>query len=63
MMTININIKADVDNISISQLYGLLQLYQLEKVKDKKVYDFNGFSFQIEMFIDMAINYTITEIR
>ena len=62
-MTININIKADVDNISISQLYGLLQLYQLEKVKDKKVYDFNGFSFQIEMFIDMAINYTITEIR
>ena len=62
-MTININIKADVDNISLSQIYELLQIYQLDKVKDKNVYDFNGFSFQIEVFINQAINYKITEIR
>lgn len=63
MMTINLNIKADVDNISLSEIYELLQKYSLEKVKDKKVYDFKGFRFEIETEINMAINYTIKEVK
>lgn len=62
-MTINLNIKADVDNISLSEIYELLQKYSLEKVKDKKVYDFKGFRFEIETEINMAINYTIKEVK
>ena len=62
MMTINLNIKANVSNISLSEIYELLEKYSLEKLKDKKVYDFKGFKFQIETEINMAINYVITEL-
>lgn len=62
MITINLNIKANVSNISLSEIYELLQKYSLEKVKDKKVYDFKSFKFQIETDINMAINYVITEL-
>lgn len=62
MMTINLNIKANVNNISLSQIYELLQKYNLEKVKDQKIYEFNGYRFQIETEINMAINYVITEL-
>ena len=62
MMTININIKANVSNLSLSQIYELLQKYSLEKVKDKKVYELNGFKFEIETEINMSINYVITEV-
>lgn len=62
MMTINLNIKANVNNLTLSQIYGLLQKYSLEKVKDQKVYEFNGYKFKIETEINMSINYIITEI-
>ena len=62
MMTINLNIKADVNNISLSQIYELLQKYSLEKVKDQKIYEFNGYRFKIESRITGAINYVITEL-
>lgn len=61
-MTINLNIKANVNSISLSEIYELLQKYSLEKVKDKKVYDFKGFKFQIETEINLAINYIVTEL-
>ena len=62
MMTINLNIKANVNNISLSQIYELLQKYNIEKVKDQKIYEFYGYRFQIETEINMGINYVITEI-
>ena len=62
MMTINLNIKANVNNLSLSQIYELLQKYTLEKVNGKKIYEFNGRKFKIETHIDMIINYIITEI-
>ncbi len=62
MMTINLNIKANVKNISLSEIYELLQKYSIEKVKGKKVYDFKGYKFQIESSINMAINYVVTEL-
>lgn len=61
-MTINLNIKANVNNLSLSQIYSLLQKYSLEKVKDQKIYEFNGYRFQIKTEINMGINYVITEI-
>lgn len=62
MMTINLNIKANVNNLSLSQIYELLQKYSLEKVKDKKTYEFNGFKFIVETEINMSIKYVITEV-
>ena len=62
MMTINLNIKANVNNLTLSQIYELLQKYSLDKVKDQKIYEFNGYRFQIETEINMAINYVITEL-
>ena len=62
MMTINLNIKANVNNLSLVQIYELLQKYSLEKVKDQKIYEFNGYKFKIETDINMAINYVITEL-
>lgn len=61
-MTINLNIKANVNNLSLSQIYELLQKYSLEKVKDKKIYELNGFKFEIKTEINMLINYVITEV-
>jgi len=63
MITINLNIKANFDNLSLSQIYELLQKHSLEKAKDEKVYEFNGFRFKIETEINMSINYTITELK
>jgi hypothetical protein len=62
MTTINLNIKANVNNLSLSQIYELLQKYSLEKVKNKKIYELNGFKFEIETEINMSINYVITEV-
>ncbi len=62
MMTINLNIKANVNNISLSQIYELLKIYSLEKVKDKKIFELNGFKFEIENEINQSINYVINEV-
>ena len=62
MMTMNLNIKANVNNLSLSQIYELLKKYSLEKVKDQKIYEIDGYRFQIETEINMAINYVITEL-
>ena len=62
MITINLNIKANVNNISLSQIYELLKIYSLEKVKDKKIFELNGFKFEIENEINQSINYVINEV-
>ena len=62
MMTINLNIKANVNNISLLQIYELLQKYTIEKVKDQKIYEFYGYRFKIETEVNTAINYVITEL-
>ena len=62
MMTINLNIKANVNNLTLSGIYDLLKQYSLEKDKVHKIMEFNGFKFKIETEINMSINYTITEV-
>jgi hypothetical protein len=61
-MTINLNIKANVNNLTLSEIYELLQKYSLDKVKDGKIFEFKGFRFRVETEINMAINYTITQL-
>ena len=61
-MTINIKISAKVDNLTLSQIFDLLKNFTLDKVRDSKVYEINGYKFIIETQIDMNINYTITEL-
>lgn len=63
IMTINLNIKANVNNLSLSDIYELLNLYSLEKQKDNKIMEFKGFKFKIETEINMSINYVITEMK
>ena len=62
MMTINLNIKANVNNLTLSQIYELLQKFSLDKNKDEKIFELNGFKFKIETEINMSINYIITEL-
>lgn len=62
MMTINLNIKANVNNLSLAEIYELLNLYSLEKQKDNKIMEFKCFKFKIETEINIAINYVITEL-
>lgn len=61
-MTINLNIKANVDNLTLAEIYELLAKYSREKVKDQKIYEFKGYIFKIETEINMVINYVITEL-
>ena len=61
-MTINLNIKANVNNLTLSGIYELLKQYSLEKNEDQKIIEFNGFKFKIETEINMSINYVITEV-
>ena len=62
MMTINLNIKANVNNLPLSDIYDLLRKFSLDKNKDSKVIEFKGFNFKIETEINMSINYVITEL-
>lgn len=62
MMTINLTIKANVNNLTLSEIYELLQKYSLERKEDTKVFEFKGYTFKIETSISMSINYTITEL-
>ena len=61
-MTINLNIKANVNNLSLSEIYKLLAKFSLEKQKDSEIMEYNGFKFKIETDINMSINYVITEV-
>ena len=62
-MTINLLIKANVNNISLSQIYELLRNYTIDdNKKDKDFYELNGFKFKIEVEVNMGITYRITEI-
>jgi len=61
-MTINLNIKANVNNLSLSEIYKLLAKFSLEKQKDSKIMEYNGFKFKIETDINMSISYVITEV-
>lgn len=64
-MTINLNVKANVNNLTLAQIYELLQKYSLDnlgKAKDEKVYELNGYKFKIETEITLSINYVITEV-
>jgi hypothetical protein len=62
MMTVNLNIKANVNSISLSQIYELLNYFSKSEKKENEIIFFKGFKFQIETNIDMSINYVITEI-
>lgn len=60
-MTINLNIKANVNNITFAEIYELLAKYSIEE-KNKDFYEFKGYVFKIETEINMSIDYVITEI-
>lgn len=63
-MTLNLNIKANVDNLSLSDIYELLRIYSLKNKKEKdEILEFNGYKFKIETKIELSINYFITEIK
>lgn len=59
-MTINLNIKANVDNLTLAEIYELLAKYSIEK---KNEVEFKGFKFKIETEINLSINYIITELK
>lgn len=59
MMTINLNIKANVDNLTLAEIYELLAKYSRDKQSE---IEFKGFRFKIEAETNMSINYVITEI-
>ena len=61
-MTLNLNIKADVNNLRLSEIYELLAKYSSETKNKDNFYVFKGFVFKIEVDVNMSINYTITEI-
>lgn len=58
-MTINLRIKADVNNLSLTDIYDLLKLYA---TKRDEVMEYKGHKFKIEVEIRSAIEYTITEL-
>jgi hypothetical protein len=59
MMTINLLVKANVDNLRLSEIFELLSQYAKDKQSPLK---FKDFLFQIDVKIDLGIHYTITEI-
>lgn len=62
-MKINLNIKANVDNLTLSDIYELLAKYKYSREnKNGNEIEFKGFKFKIEVEIDMSINYIITEV-
>lgn len=63
MMTININIKATVDNLTLSQIYELISKFTKEHKTNIEILEFNGLKFKIEASVKMSIDYVITEIK
>lgn len=61
-MTINLNIKANVNNLTLHEIYELLAKYSKETRNKDNFYEFKGFVFKIEADINMSIDYVITEI-
>lgn len=61
MIPIYINITANVNNLSLSEIYEVLKKFSLERVKDSHTLVFKGFTFKIEVEVDSSIKYTITE--
>ena len=62
MMTINLNIKANVDNLTLAEIYELLRKYSSEPKNKDGLYDLKGYIFKIEAEANMSIDYVITEI-
>lgn len=58
-MTININIKANVNNLTLPEIYDLLSLYSKDK---KDIIEFKGYTFMILAEVNMSIDYVITEL-
>jgi hypothetical protein len=61
-MTINLNIKADVSNLTLLEIFELLVKYSSETKNKDNFYEFKGFIFKIETDVNMSIDYVITEI-
>lgn len=61
-MTINLNIKANVNNLTLSEIYELLAKYSRETKNKDNCYEFKGVIFKIEAEVNLSINYIITEI-
>jgi len=61
-MTINLRIKANVNNITLAEIYELLAKYSRETKNKDNFYEFKGFIFKIEAEVSMSIDYIITEI-
>lgn len=61
-MTINLNIKANVDNLTLSDIFELLAKYRRETKNKDNFYEYKGFVFKIEAEVGLSINYVITEI-
>ena len=62
MMTINLNIKANVDSLTLAEIYELLTKYSRETKNKDNLYEFKGYIFKIEAEINMSIDYVITEV-
>ena len=66
-MTINIGIKANVKNLTLSEIYELILVYQntfpKKSILDNvEIMEFKNLKFEIKVEVDLSINYTITEI-
>ena len=61
-MTINLNIKANVDNLTLAEIYELLSKYSRETKNKDNFYEFKGYIFKIEATTNMCIDYVITEV-
>lgn len=62
-MTINISIKAKVNNLTLSDIYELLANYSLGAENNGEIHEFKGYAFRIETEVGMSINYLITEVN
>lgn len=62
--TINIKIKAHVDNLTITDIYDLLLHYRTNDCKDRNdcIINYGGMKFRIQVKVALYIEYIITEI-
>ena len=62
MIPINLNIEANVNNLTLAEIYELLAKYSRETKNKDNFYEFKGYIFKIEARTNMSIDYVITEI-